>query len=88
MMWSSTTKFTPINVILQGYKSQVKTELKTMLNINTIDWGDQSAFLQRTAEYKHVLNNMTLQECAQVNATIVKRQLERESAGYTVHVAS
>ena len=47
-----------------------------MLNIDTINWGDQSAFTQQTAACRRVLDNMTPQERAQVNATVVKRQSE------------
>ena len=53
-------------------REAVEEELKSMLNVTSIDWSYCQVFEKRVTACKNVLNRMTIQERAEHDAVVEK----------------
>jgi len=63
-------RISPLEIIWSEYKDLVETELKQMLDINTVDFSNPEVFRKRLAAAKNVLDNMNAGEQEEVFAKV------------------
>jgi|ERR1700679_2369792 len=63
-------RISPLEVVWSEYRGLVETELKNMLNIDTVDFSNPEVFRKRLAAAKIVLNNMNAGEQEEVYAKV------------------
>jgi hypothetical protein len=71
---STTIMVNPLNVVWELHRAKVEQELKSMLEMTSLNLGDLTVFERRTTACKNILERMDVEERAAFDAIVQGRR--------------